>query len=105
MLLVEIKDFKALIGNKPFFHQCIKDKQEKHEKLIKMTRNDDYTNGNLLVYLTVKIIINLLLQIYQDKKNPSILQKVNSAGKLEEGDGAAIFFIAEKQEKTISDFF
>ena len=45
-----------------------------------------------------------MLWIYQDEKNPSIPQKINFAGKLEEDDGAAIFFIAERQEKTISDF-
>ena len=70
MLLVEIKDFKALIGNKPFFHQCIKDKQEKHEKLIKMTRNDDYTNGNLLVYLYRKNYYKLIaIDLSRQKKS------------------------------------
>ena len=61
--------------------------------------------GTCWFICTVKIIINLLLQIYEDEKNPSIPQKVNFVGKLEEDDGAVIFLIAEKQEKTISDFF
>ena len=60
--------------------------------------------GTCQFICTVKIIINLLLWIYQDEKNPSIPQKINFAGKLEEDDSAAIFFIAERQEKTISDF-
>ena len=34
MALVEIKDFTALINNKPFFGQPIKSKQEAYEKLI-----------------------------------------------------------------------
>ena len=51
MLLVEIKDFNALIDNKPFFDQPVKNKQEAYEKLIEMSRNDDYTTGNLLDYL------------------------------------------------------
>ena len=51
MPLVEIKDFNALIENKPFFDQPVKNKQEAYEKLIEMSRNDDYTTGNLLDYL------------------------------------------------------
>ena len=41
MPLVEIKDFNALIDNKPFFDQPVKNKQEAYEKLIEMSRNDD----------------------------------------------------------------
>ena len=48
MPLVEIKDFNALIDNKPFLDQPVKNKQEAYEELIKMLRNDDYTTGNLL---------------------------------------------------------
>ena len=32
MLLVEIKEFNALIDNKPFFDQPVKNKDEAHEK-------------------------------------------------------------------------
>ena len=51
MPLVEIKDFNALIDNKKFFVQPLKNKQEAYEKLFEMSRNDDYTTGNLLDYL------------------------------------------------------
>ena len=51
MSLVEIKHFNALINNKPFFDQPIKNTQELYEKLIEMSRNDDYATGNLLCYL------------------------------------------------------
>ena len=37
-------DFNVLIDNKPFFDQPVKNKQ----KLTEMSRNDDYTTGNLL---------------------------------------------------------
>ena len=50
MLLLEIKDFNALIDNKLFFDQPVKNKQKPYEKLVKMSRNDDYTKGNLLDY-------------------------------------------------------
>ena len=38
MPLVEIKDFNALIDNKPFFDQPVKNKQEAYEKLIEMSK-------------------------------------------------------------------
>ena len=51
MPLIELKDFNALADNKPFFAQPVKNKQEAHEKRIEMSRNDDYTTGNLLYFL------------------------------------------------------
>ena len=39
MLLVEINDFNALIDNKSFFDQPVKNKQEAYEKLIEMPRS------------------------------------------------------------------
>ena len=51
MILVEIKYFDAIIDNKLFFDQPVKNKQEEYEKLIEMSKNDDYTTGNLLRYL------------------------------------------------------
>ena len=51
MQLVEIKDFNALIDNKSFLDALVKSKQESYEKPIEMSRNDDYTTGNLLGYL------------------------------------------------------
>ena len=56
---VEIKDFNALLDDKSFFEQPVKNKQEVHEKLVKMSRNDDYITGSLLEYSTIKIIVNL----------------------------------------------
>ena len=48
MPLAEVKDFNALIDKKSFFDQPVKNKQDAYEKLIEMSRNDDYTTGNLL---------------------------------------------------------
>ena len=49
MILPEI--LLMSIDNKPFFDQLVKNKQESYEKLIKMSRNNDYTTTNLLDYL------------------------------------------------------
>ena len=51
MPLIEIKDFQALIDNKPFFDQPDKNKQKAYEKLNEMSRYKDYTRKNLLGYL------------------------------------------------------
>ena len=57
---VEIKDFNALIDNKPFFDQPVTNKQEAYEKLIEMSRNDNDTTGNLLHYLYHKNYYKLI---------------------------------------------
>ena len=49
-----------------------------------------------------KIIINLLALSRQT--NTSIHQQINFVEKLEEDAGATMFFIAEKQHKTILNF-
>ena len=84
--------------------QPVKYKQEAYEKLIEMSRNNDYTTENLLDYLYhekyYKLIgINLLRQT-----NMSIPQEINFVGKSED-DGATMVFIAEKLQKTILNFF
>ena len=47
---VEIKDFNVLIDGKPFFEIPVKNKKEKYEQIIEMSKNNDYTTGNLLDY-------------------------------------------------------
>ena len=69
--LVEIKDFNALIDNKPFFDQPIKNKQEPYQKFMEMSRNDDYTTGNHQNYYKL-ISIDLSRQ-----SNMSIPQQIN----------------------------
>ena len=52
MLLVEIKAFNALIDNKLFFDQPVKNEQEPYQKPVEMLRNDDYTTRRLLLDLS-----------------------------------------------------
>ena len=40
---VEIKDFNVLINGKSFFNVPIKNKSETYEKIIEMSKNNDYT--------------------------------------------------------------
>ena len=56
------------------------------------------------IIFSIKNITNLFAQIYQDKLIHSIPQQINFAGKFEGVDGATMFFIVEKQQKTILNF-
>ena len=76
MPLVEIKDFNALIDNKPMFDQPVKSKQEAYEKLIEMSRNDDYTTGDLLDYLYHQKYYKLIGIDLSRQTNTSIPQKL-----------------------------
>ena len=39
---IEIKDFNVLIDGKQFFETPVKNKEEGYEKIIKMSKNNDY---------------------------------------------------------------
>ena len=45
---VEIKNFNVLIDRKQFFEIPVKNKEEAYEQIIEMSKNNDYTTGNLL---------------------------------------------------------
>ena len=104
MPVVEMKSFNALIVNKPFFDQPVKTKQEAYEKLIEMSRNDDYTTGNLLDFLCHQIYYKLIGIDLSRQTNTSVPQQINFVEKLEKDDGATMVFIAEKQQKAILNF-
>ena len=73
-----------------------------------MNKNNDYTTGNLLDYDYFSkhyklIAIDLSKQI--DLENPDLRQQINFIGKIEEDNGATMFFITEKAEETFFNFF
>ena len=78
-----------------------KSKQEAHEKLVEMSINDGYTTRNLLYLMHHQKYYKLIGIDLSRQTNTSIKQKNDFTGKLEEGNGAAMFFINEKQQKTI----
>ena len=51
---IEIKNFNVLIDGKQFFYSnfeiTVKIKEEAYEQIIEMSKNNDYTIGNLLDY-------------------------------------------------------
>ena len=70
-----------------------------------MSRYNDYTTGNVLDYLYHRNYYKLIGIDLSRQANTSIPQQVNFVGKLEEYDCETMFFIVEKQQKTILRFF
>ena len=102
---VEIRDYNVIIDGKPFFEIPVKNKEESYEKIIEISKNSDYTTGNLLDYEYFKdhyklIAINLSKQ--SELENSDIRQQINFIGRLEKN--ATMFFIIEKKEETTIDF-
>ena len=99
---VEIKDFNVLIDGKPFFEIPVKNKEETYEVIIELSKNNDYTTGNLLDYDYIKDhykLIALDLSKQTELENPDLKQQINFIGRLEENN-AIMFFITEKKEET-----
>ena len=69
-----------------------------------MSRNDDYTTGNLSDFSYHQNYYKIIGVDLSRQINMNILQQINFTGKLEEDDDAAMFFIAEEQQKTILSF-
>ena len=104
---VEIKDFNVLIDGKPFFEIPIKNKEEAYEQIIEMSKNNDYTTGNLLdcEYFSKHYrLIAIDLSKQTELENPDLKQKINFIESLERNEGATMFFIIEKKEETPFDF-
>ena len=103
---VEIKDFNVLIDGKPFFEIPVKNKEEAYEQVIEMSKNNDYTTGNLLDYEYFKDNYKLIatdLSKQVELKNPDLKQQINFIGRFEENN-ATIFFIIEEEKESTFDF-
>ena len=103
---VLVKDFNVIIDKLVFFDLPIKTEEEAYEKIINISRNNEYTTGNLLDYDYFKKCYKLIAidlskqQVLQE--NEDLIQQINFIGKLEEA--ASVFIIIEKKENTISEF-
>ena len=69
-----------------------------------MPRNDNYTRGNLLGYLYHQNYYKRITIDLSRQTNTSIPDQINFTEKLENNDGVTMIFIAEMQQKTISNF-
>ena len=103
---VMVKDFNVIIDKLTFFDLPIKAEEEAYEKIIDISRNNEYTTGNLLDYNYFEKYYKLIA-IYLSKQqvlqeNEDLIQQINFIGKLAEA--ANIFIIIEKKENTILEF-
>ena len=101
---VEIKDFNVLIDGKSFFDLSVKNEEEDYEKIIKMSNSNDYTTGNLLNFAYLKENYGLIAIDLSKQTKFKDLQQINFVGKLDEANGATMFFIIEKSEETTFNF-
>ena len=103
---VMIKDYNVIIDKLAFFDLPIKTEEEAYEKIIDISRNNEYTTGNLLDYDYFKKYYKLIAidlskqQVLQE--NEDLIQQINFVGRLEEA--ANVFIIIEKKEETILEF-
>ena len=103
---VMVKDFNVIIDKLAFFDLPIKTEKEAYEKIIDISRNNEYATGNLLDYDYFKKYYKLIAidlrkqQVLQE--NEELIQQINLIGRLTEA--ANIFIIIEKKEHTILEF-
>ena len=69
-----------------------------------MSRSNDYKTGNLLDFSYHQNYYKLIGIDLSRQTNTSISQQINFIGKLEENNGATMFFIALKEQNTILNF-
>ena len=103
---VMVKDYAVIIDKVALFDLPIKTEEEAYEKIIDISKNNEYTTGNLLDYDYFKKHYKLIAidlskkQVLQE--NEDLIQQSNFIGKLEEA--ANVFIIIEKKENTILKF-
>ena len=102
---VMVKGYNVIIDKLAFFDLPIKTEEEAYEKIIDVSRNNEFTTGILLDYDYFKkhyklIAIDLSKQVLQENKD--LIEQINFIGRLEEA--ANVFIIIEKKENTILKF-
>ena len=103
---VMLKDYNVIIDKLAFFDLPIKTEEEAYEKIIDISRNNEYTTGNLLDYDYFKKYYKLISidpskqQVLQE--NEDLIQQINFIGRLTEA--ANVFIIIEKKEYSILEF-
>ena len=103
---VEIKDFNVLVDGKIFFDVPVKYKEEAYEKIMSISKNNDYTTGNLLDYEYLSKHCKLIAKDLSKQiqlENPDLRQQVNFIGNVEDNK-ATMFFIIEKSEEATFEF-
>ena len=101
-----VKDCNVIIDELTFFSLPIRTEKEAYEKIIDISRNNEYTTGNLLDYDYFKKHYKLIAidlskqQVLQE--NEQLIQQINFIRRLTEV--ANVFIIIEKKENAILEF-
>ena len=74
----------------------VKNEEETYEKIIEMSNNNDYRTGNLLDFAYFKENYKLIAIDLSKQTKLKDPQQINFIGKLDETNGATMFFIIEK---------
>ena len=95
--------FDVLIDGKIFFDVPVRNKEEAYEKIIEISKKNDYTTGNLLDYenFSKLIAINLSKQIKLENLDSN--QEINFISKLVENE-AKKFSSLKTQKKQLLNF-
>ena len=89
-----------------FFDVPVKNKEEAYGKIMSISKNNDYTSGNLLDYEYYSKHYKLIardLSKQIELENLDLRQQINFIDKLED-DKATMFFIIEKSEETTFEY-
>ena len=104
-----VKDYNVIIDKLAFFDLPIKTEEKAYEKIIDISRNNEYTTGNLLHFDYCKKHYKLIAidlskqQVLQE--NEDLIQQINFIGRLGNDNAPSnIFIIIEKKENTILEF-
>ena len=103
---VMVKDYNVVIDKLAFFNLPRKTEEEAYGKIIDISRNNEYTTGNLLDYDYFKKYYKLIAidlskqQVLQESED--LIQQINFIGRLEEA--ANVFIIIGKKENTTLEF-
>ena len=88
-----------MIDGKSFFDLPVWNEEEAYEKIIEMSKNNDYTTGNLLDFAYFKEHYRLISIDLSKQTKLKDSQQINFIGNLEgQNHGAIMFFVIEKSE-------
>ena len=83
----------------------VKNEEESYEKIIEISKNNDYTTGNLLDFGYFKENYKLIAIDFSKQTKLKDPQQINVIGKHKNHNhGATKFFIIEKSEETTFKF-
>ena len=82
----------------------VKNEEEAYENITEMSRNNDYTTGNLLDFAYFQKNYKLIAIYLSKQTKLKDLQHISFVGKILATFGATMFSIMEKSEETTFEF-